>query len=50
MTDLIPPATGKLDDPILMDWALDRYRDARTVDPRRRQAMEQTWFDGWWVP
>jgi hypothetical protein len=45
MTNLIPLATGKLDDPILMDWALDRYRDARIGDPGRRQAMEQAWFD-----
>jgi hypothetical protein len=45
MTDLIPLATGKLHDPILMDWALRRYRDARIGDSRRRQAMEQVWFD-----
>lgn len=45
MTDIIPLATGKLDVPILIEWALSRYRDARIGDPRRRQAMEQAWFD-----
>lgn len=45
MIDLIPLATGKLDDPILMDWALGHYRDARIGDPRHRQALEQAWFD-----
>jgi len=28
MTDFIQLARGKLNDPILMEWALDRYRDA----------------------
>jgi len=45
MTHLIKLATGKLNDPILMDWALDRYRQAREGHSPRQQAMEQTWFD-----
>ncbi len=45
MTDLIELAKGKLSDPLLMEWALDRYRDAEKVDSRIREAMEQAWFD-----
>ena len=42
MIDLITLAKGKLDDSILMPWALDRYRQAR---PGSRAAMERAWFD-----
>ncbi len=45
MIDLIDLAKGKLSDPILMEWALDRYRDAEKGNPQRREAMEQAWFD-----
>jgi tetratricopeptide (TPR) repeat protein len=45
MTHLIKLATGKLNDPILMDWALDRYRQASEGRSPRQQAMEQAWFD-----
>ena len=45
MTHLIKLATGKLNDPILMDWALDRYRQASEGRSQRQEAMEQAWFD-----
>jgi tetratricopeptide (TPR) repeat protein len=45
MTDLIKLAIGKLNDPILMDWALHRYRQASKGDSHRQKAMEQAWFD-----
>ena len=45
MTDLIKLAIGKLNDPILMDWALDRYRQASKGHSHRQKAMEQAWFD-----
>lgn len=44
MTDIIQLAKGKLNDPILMEWALDRYRDARMGAQQRREAMGQAWF------
>lgn len=45
MTDLVALATGKLNDPILMDWAISRYRLMENHDPQHRDAMEQAWFD-----
>ena len=45
MTDLIELATGKLNDPILMDWAISRYRRMENYAPQHREAMEQAWFD-----
>ncbi len=45
MTDLIDLAKGKLNDPILMEWALDRYRDTEKGGGQIREAMEQAWFD-----
>ena len=45
MIDLVELATGKLNDPILMDWAIDRYREARAGRSKRQKLMEQTWFD-----
>ena len=45
MTDLIPLAKAKLNDPILMEWALRRYRDAQLGAPQRCEAMERAWFD-----
>jgi hypothetical protein len=45
MMDLIELATGKLNDPMLMDWAIDRYREAREGRSERQKLMEQTWFD-----
>ena len=45
MIDLIALATGKLNDPILMDWAISRYRRMENYEPQHRDAMEQAWFD-----
>ena len=45
MTDLTALAQGKLNDPILLKWALRRYRDAQMGAPQRRVAMEGAWFD-----
>ncbi|WP_240905850.1 SEC-C metal-binding domain-containing protein [Thiorhodococcus mannitoliphagus] len=45
MTNLIDLAKGKLNDPILMDWAIDRYKDAAPAGASRRHAMESNWFD-----
>ncbi len=44
-TDFIQLAKGKLNDPILVEWALDRYWGAEKGDLRLREAMEQAWFD-----
>ncbi len=45
MTDIIELATGKLNDPILMDWAISRYRQMENCPPKHREAMDQAWFD-----
>jgi hypothetical protein len=45
MSDIIRLAARKLSDPILMDWALDRYQDAAESNPACRRAMEDAWFD-----
>jgi hypothetical protein len=45
MTDLIELATGKLNDPIFMDWAINRYSQMEKCHPQHRNAMEQAWFD-----
>ncbi|MGD2073749.1 MAG: hypothetical protein PVG38_02310, partial [Gammaproteobacteria bacterium] len=45
MTYLIKLAAGKLNDPILMDWAIDRYRHAREGRRQQQKAMGQAWFD-----
>ena len=45
MNDITVLAAGKLTDPILMDWAIDRHRDPRMRDPQRQRAMEEAWFD-----
>ncbi len=45
MTDCIPLAKGKLNDPLLMEWALRRHRNAQAGVAERQEAMEQTWFD-----
>jgi hypothetical protein len=45
MTHLIKLAAGKLNDPILMDWALDRYRQASKGHSHCKEAMERAWFD-----
>ena len=45
MTHLIKLAAGKLNDPILMDWALDRYRQASKGQNHRQEELEQAWFD-----
>ena len=44
MTHLIKLAAGKLNDPILMDWALDRYRQASKGQNHRQEELEQAWF------
>jgi hypothetical protein len=45
LTDPIELATRKLNDPIVMDWAIDRYRQARKGRSQGQEAMEQAWFD-----
>ena len=45
MTDLTALAQGKLNDPILLKWALQRYREAPLSAPQRREAMERAWFE-----
>lgn len=45
MNNIIDFAAGKLEDPILMDWALDRYSETKNGDPRRREAMDRAWFN-----
>ncbi len=45
MIGLIELATGKLNDPILMAWAIDRYRQAGKGRSQRQKAMEHAWFD-----
>ncbi len=45
MTDFIRLAKGKLNDPILMEWALDRYRNVEEGAQKYREAMEHAWFD-----
>ncbi|RPI00525.1 MAG: hypothetical protein EHM71_17285, partial [Zetaproteobacteria bacterium] len=45
MTDLTALAQGKLNDPILLTWALRQYQDAPMGTPQRREAMARAWFD-----
>ena len=45
MSELIKLAKGKLDDPILLEWALNRYRDAKERGGYPQDQMEQIWFD-----
>jgi hypothetical protein len=45
MTDITALAQGKLNDPILLKWALQRHRDTPLCAPQRREAMERAWFD-----
>lgn len=43
--DLLECGKGKLDDPIIMTWALHRYRNARVQSPELCRSMEEAWFD-----
>lgn len=43
--DLIECGKGKLDDPVMMTWALRRYRCARVASPELCRSMEEAWFD-----
>ncbi len=43
--DLLKLAQGKLDNPIMRQWALQRYEDARTRSDGSDQEMEKIWFD-----
>ncbi len=45
VADLVALARGKLSDPILLDWALQRYQDAARHQPELREAMEEHWLD-----
>ena len=44
MPDLIECISNKLDDPIVMNWALHRYEIAQLQDVEYCQAMEKAWF------
>ena len=44
MLDLVTCGRSKLDDPILMRWALRRYQNAVSCGSQNCQSMEQTWF------
>ncbi len=43
--DILKLAQGKLDNPIMRQWALQRYEDARTRSDGSDQEMEKIWFD-----
>ncbi len=45
MLDIIECARGKLDDPIILKWALRRYGYAAKCAPEPAKAMERGWFD-----
>ncbi|MGH6816937.1 MAG: hypothetical protein ACREC6_14665, partial [Hyphomicrobiaceae bacterium] len=45
MPNLIECGKNKLDDPILMNWALRRYEQAQVRSPDLSRAMEEAWFD-----
>ncbi len=45
MLDLIECGKGKLDDPVMMTWALRHYRDASVASPGLCRSMEEAWFD-----
>jgi hypothetical protein len=45
MLDLLNCGKGKLDDPIIMTWALQRYQDARARSAVLCRSMEEEWFD-----
>ena len=45
MLDLLECGKGKLDDPIIMTWALRRYQHARVQSPELCRSMEEAWFD-----
>jgi hypothetical protein len=44
MLDLVTCGRSKLDDPILMRWALRRYQNAVSCGSQNCQSMEQAWF------
>ena len=44
MLDLLDCGKGKLDDPIIMTWALQRYQDARARSADLCRSMEEEWF------
>lgn len=46
MIDIIALARGRLGDPLILDWALDRYDGARHLVPSPRDAMLRDWFSG----
>lgn len=45
MLDPLECGKGKLDDPVMMTWALRRYRCARVASPDLCRSMEEAWFD-----
>jgi hypothetical protein len=44
MRQLIECGKNKLDDPILMTWALRRYEHAQLRGPDLCRSMEEAWF------
>ncbi len=44
-TDIIQCAKNKLNDPIIMSWALRIYEDTKKHNPESADEMLQTWFD-----
>ena len=45
MTDLLQYARGKLDDPLVVEWAIRRYDQATGHNPALAQKMAEAWFD-----
>jgi len=45
MVDVIECARGKLREAVVMEWALDRYGDAKSVSADLARRMEREWFD-----
>lgn len=45
MKDIVAMAQGKLDDPVMRDWAIRKYEDICKYSQEIKEAMEQGWFD-----
>ncbi|MET0051827.1 MAG: SEC-C metal-binding domain-containing protein [Candidatus Thiodiazotropha sp.] len=45
MSNLLQCARGKLDDPIVVEWALRRYGHTKDHNPDLAQEMAEAWFD-----
>lgn len=44
MTTLIEYANGKLDNPLMLEWAIDYYYDLPKTMKKERTAIEEAWF------